>query len=330
MSGEGGGGGGGGVWPADLPKIIHQSWKTKSVPKKWRASQQAWQKLHPNFQYKLWTDKDNLRLIETEYPELLHLYKSYPYPIMRVDLARYCILHKYGGIYCDLDQQPLKSVEPFFNGTNAEAYFCSTSVALVTNSIMVSKPGARVWETVFEELQRAFEDPMLNMLCRHWYIINVSGPWALTRALGKYKDGVLGLIPSVFNPHSYEEERPSDKDPLSLEPHNASMKKLASGSWHAWDSKLFESAARHKKLVTVLIIICAILGFLLLVCWIFIASKWLVVKTFFGSLPTTTEPPLGPNTETHRTIDWTCPPRSHTLSDQQTPSEFAHLDTVDN
>jgi mannosyltransferase OCH1-like enzyme len=47
-----------------VPKLIHQTWKDKNVPEKWREAQQSCIDAHPGYTYKLWTDKEGLELIE--------------------------------------------------------------------------------------------------------------------------------------------------------------------------------------------------------------------------------------------------------------------------
>src|ERR1700730_3033568 len=41
-----------------IPKIIHQIWLGSPFPEKYNKYQASWQKLHPKWIYKLWTDKD--------------------------------------------------------------------------------------------------------------------------------------------------------------------------------------------------------------------------------------------------------------------------------
>tara|TARA_Y100001963_G_scaffold148224_1_gene225746 strand:- start:3491 stop:4087 length:597 start_codon:yes stop_codon:yes gene_type:complete len=57
-------------------------------------------KIYPD--YKIWFDKDIEDLINNDYPEYKDKIKQFPYNYM-VDIARPFILHKEGGIYCDLD-----------------------------------------------------------------------------------------------------------------------------------------------------------------------------------------------------------------------------------
>ena len=51
---------------ADLPvpKVIHQTWKTRDVPDKWRAARDSCIQLHPDYEHKLWTDAEGLQFIE--------------------------------------------------------------------------------------------------------------------------------------------------------------------------------------------------------------------------------------------------------------------------
>lgn len=51
---------------ADLPvpKLLHQTWKTHEVPEVWKAAQKSCIDLHPDYEYKLWTDGDAIKLIE--------------------------------------------------------------------------------------------------------------------------------------------------------------------------------------------------------------------------------------------------------------------------
>jgi mannosyltransferase OCH1-like enzyme len=58
-----------------------------------------------NYKYMLWTPKMCDKLIK-EYPNYKKMYYSVKYSIMKVDIIRFIILHKYGGLYADLDIYP--------------------------------------------------------------------------------------------------------------------------------------------------------------------------------------------------------------------------------
>ncbi|KAF5835604.1 nucleotide-diphospho-sugar transferase [Dunaliella salina] len=86
-----------------VPRRIHQTWKDKHVPEQWQLAQASCQKLHEDYEYKLWTDEDAEQLIATKYPWFLKTFKTYPHGIQRADALRYFVLYEYGGIYIDLD-----------------------------------------------------------------------------------------------------------------------------------------------------------------------------------------------------------------------------------
>lgn len=107
--------------PQLIPKIIHQTYKNDSIPEVWQGPQQGCLDLHPDYEYKLWTDKKSREFIAAEYahvrqtfttcrltdahryPWFLETFDGYPYPIQRADAIRYFVLHHFGGIYIDLD-----------------------------------------------------------------------------------------------------------------------------------------------------------------------------------------------------------------------------------
>lgn len=86
--------------------IIHQTWKTRHIPKE-RQKDVDSVKQHfgsDTYKYILWTDEDNQKFVKTYYPEFLKLYNDKNLlPINRVDIVRLLYLHQYGGIYIDLD-----------------------------------------------------------------------------------------------------------------------------------------------------------------------------------------------------------------------------------
>jgi len=62
-----------------VPAIIHQTWKSKNIPEKWQKAQKSCIDLHPDYEYKLWTDEEGLELIEVGAPELPCLRRHRPF-----------------------------------------------------------------------------------------------------------------------------------------------------------------------------------------------------------------------------------------------------------
>jgi mannosyltransferase OCH1-like enzyme len=88
-----------------IPKIIHQTGPTNKQDwhPLWFKCQESWLKNFGNFEYKFWNDEQIDDLIKTDYPEYWNLYQEFPIHIMKIDFVRLCLMHKFGGIYADLD-----------------------------------------------------------------------------------------------------------------------------------------------------------------------------------------------------------------------------------
>src|SRR3989304_6565845 len=99
-----------------LVETVHQIWLQgyDAMPKKYQEYSNKYRELNNN-DYILWDEPAILNLITSEHPELLKEYEGYQFWIMRVDLAKYVILEKYGGFYVDMDTKPLKSLKTIVN-----------------------------------------------------------------------------------------------------------------------------------------------------------------------------------------------------------------------
>jgi mannosyltransferase OCH1-like enzyme len=88
-----------------IPKIIHFIWLDKNntysdyVPKKYKKNIQNWKQNNPSWEVKVWNYKD----IEKEFPEYISIINNFNVWITKCDLARFLFVHKYGGVYIDMD-----------------------------------------------------------------------------------------------------------------------------------------------------------------------------------------------------------------------------------
>lgn len=144
-----------------IPKIIHQiywdfSGKNKPPCKKWQEYQETWKKNFPEPEYKhiLWNDKDSKELIKKYYNWFLKTYDNYPKNIQRADAVRYFILHRYGGIYADMDCEVRNN---FYDKLNQEkpniVEDCFTENGLM-NNLMASPKKLDIWKEIFKLLEK--------------------------------------------------------------------------------------------------------------------------------------------------------------------------------
>jgi len=92
-----------------IPKIIHQIWLGSPLPKKYKKFQKTWIKHNPDWEYKLWTDKEIAELNLTN----KQMYEAESNYGAKSDIARYEILYRFGGLYVDTDFECLKPFEIF-------------------------------------------------------------------------------------------------------------------------------------------------------------------------------------------------------------------------
>jgi len=93
-----------------IPKKIHQIWLGGELPEKYIRLQNTWKEIHPDWEYKLWTDKDVVDFDFITNKEIFNKIKNLG---SKSDIFRYEILYKYGGIYADTDFECVKSFDDF-------------------------------------------------------------------------------------------------------------------------------------------------------------------------------------------------------------------------
>lgn len=96
-------------WNQRIPKRIHQIWLGGIIPDKYKVYTDTWQRLHPDWEYKLWTDADTATM---DLPNR-NLFDSMTNYGPKSDLLRYHLLNEYGGLYADTDFECLRSFNDF-------------------------------------------------------------------------------------------------------------------------------------------------------------------------------------------------------------------------
>ena len=94
-----------------IPHIIHQTWDDHKIPTMFAKWIKTWKTMHPTWEYWLWTPQDVKLMLSKYYPSYLKLYSNYTEEIFKANIMRYFIMHKYGGIYADLDVESLRPMD---------------------------------------------------------------------------------------------------------------------------------------------------------------------------------------------------------------------------
>lgn len=75
---------------------------------------------NPDAEHRYWSDADLRGLLADDYPALLPMFETALLGVQRSDLARLVVLHRFGGVYVDLDIEALRPfASPLVGGTRA-------------------------------------------------------------------------------------------------------------------------------------------------------------------------------------------------------------------
>lgn len=241
----------------NIPRIIHLTWKTKSIPPEWAETLPAWRRHHPGWEVRFHTDEDNERLVRTRHPELLGLYLSFPHGIQRADFVRYLYLLDFGGVYSDMDIVPTRPIDPYLRGVLADAILVkSGNVDVFTNSFMASPPNSPFWRRVIEDI---ISHPLpWYAVGKHLGVMHSTGPLMLDRVARGYLRPLVLLPREVFMGYSVA-------DHGVVKP-RAALRPLPGGSWNEWDSILLNRAMKlaSNPLLLILVFTALLTGVILI------------------------------------------------------------------
>lgn len=137
--------------PEKIPRIIHQTWKSDTLPPEWEAVRRECARLMPDYEYRLWTDESSREFIAQEYAWFLPTFDSYPYNIQRADAIRYFVLHKYGGVYMDLDIGCRRRLDTLLR---FDVVLPKTIPVGLSNDLMLSVPGHPYMDLLIHSLSK--------------------------------------------------------------------------------------------------------------------------------------------------------------------------------
>lgn len=126
-----------------IPKIFHRIWLSggleNPMPDEFVYYGQTFIDLHPDWEYKLWTDKNIpvKKFINKE------LYESIDGLVLKADIARFELLYMFGGVYADVDFEFYKNIEPIIK--DLECFSAGEKDGIIGNAILGSTPAHKVF-----------------------------------------------------------------------------------------------------------------------------------------------------------------------------------------
>jgi mannosyltransferase OCH1-like enzyme len=129
-----------------VPRVFHRVWLgDESMPEEFVAYGETWVEHHPGWEMRFWTE-DNLP--ELERTEVLDPARV---GAERVDILRYELLWRFGGVYVDTDFECLRSIEPLLGGLTFFTAWHNPPRDRVNNAFIGCVPGHPIVERAMRE-----------------------------------------------------------------------------------------------------------------------------------------------------------------------------------
>lgn len=97
-----------------IPKIIHYIWiGNNEYPSQFKHFINLWKEIYPDYNFLFWNNElvENSKIVSDDISK--YYYSNYNIAL-KTDLIRFKILEKFGGIYIDVDNEPLKRMPDEF------------------------------------------------------------------------------------------------------------------------------------------------------------------------------------------------------------------------
>jgi len=195
-----------------IPRIIIQTWKTRSLPFPYDRISKTLQSLNPTFEYRLFTDDDAARMVRDHYPDFEAAWRALRTPVEKADLFRVLAVHHFGGFYLDLDvitNRPLDDLLQYsclFPFENMADPYTAANFGITEqlgNYAFGATPGHPLLQAYAENIRRVALDPRAGppRVAIERYpspdeavrIIMSTGPGMLARTLGQQPELGVGM-----------------------------------------------------------------------------------------------------------------------------------------
>lgn len=185
-----------------IPKIIHQTYSSKSLPIPIQENVDRIRSQNPNWEYRLYDDDDIEQYIAINYPKLLAIYKKInpKYGAAKADFFRYLVMYREGGVYLDIKSgldYPLDEIV-----SASDSYVLSHWPRSYPKNMLGQHPGItnptgelQQWH-IISVAGHPFLKAVIDNVCSNilhynplfhdfgsWGVFNLTGPIAYTEAI---------------------------------------------------------------------------------------------------------------------------------------------------
>lgn len=143
--------------------ILPPQYIERKVHPRTKENIEKWTKLNPFLITEIWTNQDCLVFLEEfskKYSlDVLKWFSFEPQGQYKSDIWRLCVLYEYGGIYADIDQEPLFAISEFLDLEKYDICLCSNmGLHNISNGFIFSKGKSEILKNSIMELLRRYEN----------------------------------------------------------------------------------------------------------------------------------------------------------------------------
>jgi mannosyltransferase OCH1-like enzyme len=186
----------------------------------WSKCHESWKQYH---EVMLWNDQEDIDdLIRDHYPQYWNLYQAFPFHVMRIDFVRLAMLHRFGGVYADMDvfcYQPIPSAYTEKSFLALENLISEYTSARYENSLMAAKKDnpflihlMNYVKTLFINSRHHFEKPYRRTVKNDNLINNITGSGMISAGMESFRQ-------TDFFPCRLFNNRPASYDPSFIAKH---------------------------------------------------------------------------------------------------------------
>jgi hypothetical protein len=194
-----------------IPKIVHQIAPQDEAlwHPVWKKCRESWKHNFSGFEFRFWNDKEDIDgLVKNHFSQHWDLYQSLPAHIMRIDFARLCMLHKYGGIYADMDVFCYRNFYDFLTGADLFIVEAPYGYIGVENALIISVANNQffidVMQTASDNMKQKppkLTENFADESNRDLIVFEAAGPGLIADMLKKYQGSCIILNGDLFNNH---------------------------------------------------------------------------------------------------------------------------------
>lgn len=194
-----------------IPKIIHQIWiGGKQISKRNSGFTSEWRSMYSDYIYSWWDDaKVEAECIIPEDKKELYYSKDFPFAF-KADILRYELIRKFGGIYIDVDTEPLRKMgDEVLEGNFFAGFQNNIEIAI---GIFGAIPNCPLIVDVCDNLVPNVKEK-LSQGCKE-FVDQLTGPIFFTKICKKYfgLTGFKFFPPRYFYPYWFTESHRANED----------------------------------------------------------------------------------------------------------------------